>query len=525
LDTLAIPLHQDRKRRRDTEDGDARSNRLKREVTAEESSDSGYVTEGSPHAKDIDEFLSKLKERVVGMFPLAPTKYAATHIVFIKWKHVDLMIDDEIKELEEVFKKMHFTTDPAKFTTEQFLIPSEYSEYELQAKFTELKRKTLMRDSLLIIYYGGHCKFKERKSLLYAFEKEPQDWQRYGEPPPELDWTKVSGVFADEVCTSDMLFIMDCCCAASISNEALWPGGKKWLFAASGLTSPASAGNHPTDASFTRALIQELKNLKGTNFNLYLLNSYLLVNQASRGLKNTPYLIAISKEATQSATGILFHYPEGQPDDEVLKNSKIKAKEGLQSGFRVLISIRLDKPPKYVEDFVQWLRSAPPAELLGIDDISRDILRVEAAFEHGSTLMLVSIPVAIWVSLPPDGSCSFIDMIRSPNFIQNVSKPAEEAEQILPAKVNNSSLLYAKHGKPETASTGPEAVVRTVLHEAASEGHEAMVRMLLRCGADVNAKDKSGLTALHKAASGGHEAVIRLLVKYGADVDTEDKSD
>ena len=436
-DALATQPYQKPKRKRDNKEEDAQSNKMKLGVTAAESSDSGYVTEGNsvgqnghhenPHARDMDEFLSKVKDRVVGFFPLAPRKYAATHILFVTWTDADLIIGDEVEELENVLKEMQFTVDPAKFTTEQFFIPSKHSEYEVQAKFTELKRKTLMRDSLLMIYYGGHCRFEQRRSLLYAFQKPPRDWP-FGEPPPKLDWAKVSSVFADESCVSDMLFIMDCCCAASTGNEALWPGGKKWLFAASGLNNLASAGNCSTDASFTRALIQELRALKGVNFYLQLLYTNLLLNQATRGLRTTPYLAAISKEATKSATGILFQYPDGEPDDITLEKSKREAKQCLESGVQVLISIRLDKSPKYVEDFVQWLTSAPPAELLGIDDISRDILRAEGAFKIRSTLILVSIPVSIWVGTTSDGSCTFIDIIRSPNLIQTASKFSEETE-------------------------------------------------------------------------------------------------
>jgi len=44
-----------------------------------------------------------------------------------------------------------------------------------------------------------------------------------------------------------------------------------------------------------------------------------------------------------------------------------------------------------------------------------------------------------------------------------------------------------------------------------------VVRPLLKCGADVNAKDKyRGETALRAAVSGGHEVVMRLLLERGA---------
>ncbi len=56
------------------------------------------------------------------------------------------------------------------------------------------------------------------------------------------------------------------------------------------------------------------------------------------------------------------------------------------------------------------------------------------------------------------------------------------------------------------------------LHAAAGKGAREVVAYLVRKGAQVNAKDLSGLTALHYAACGGSEEVCSLLIKKGADV-------
>lgn len=50
------------------------------------------------------------------------------------------------------------------------------------------------------------------------------------------------------------------------------------------------------------------------------------------------------------------------------------------------------------------------------------------------------------------------------------------------------------------------------------------VRQAVRGGADVNARDKDGVTPLHRAASNnGNPEVIRTLVQLGADVNARDK--
>jgi GA-binding protein transcription factor beta len=47
---------------------------------------------------------------------------------------------------------------------------------------------------------------------------------------------------------------------------------------------------------------------------------------------------------------------------------------------------------------------------------------------------------------------------------------------------------------------------------AASEGHASIVEVLLKHGADVNAKDMLKMTALHWATEHNHQEVVELLI-------------
>ena len=59
------------------------------------------------------------------------------------------------------------------------------------------------------------------------------------------------------------------------------------------------------------------------------------------------------------------------------------------------------------------------------------------------------------------------------------------------------------------------------LFEAALGGDLAQVKTFLEKGADVNAKDKAGMTVLMFAANGSNPEAVKLLIEKGADVNVK----
>lgn len=62
----------------------------------------------------------------------------------------------------------------------------------------------------------------------------------------------------------------------------------------------------------------------------------------------------------------------------------------------------------------------------------------------------------------------------------------------------------------------------TALYFAASENHVEIVEILLKNGANVDAKDSVDRTALHYAALRGDRDMIKLLIEHRADINSKD---
>ncbi|MEA2094902.1 MAG: ankyrin repeat domain-containing protein, partial [Pseudomonadota bacterium] len=60
------------------------------------------------------------------------------------------------------------------------------------------------------------------------------------------------------------------------------------------------------------------------------------------------------------------------------------------------------------------------------------------------------------------------------------------------------------------------------LHNSARQGHVAVSELLIRHGADLDARTLHGDVALHLAATEGHSALVALLLKYRARFDIKD---
>jgi ankyrin repeat protein len=85
-----------------------------------------------------------------------------------------------------------------------------------------------------------------------------------------------------------------------------------------------------------------------------------------------------------------------------------------------------------------------------------------------------------------------------------------------------TEFLLKKGANVNTAARNAQKV--TALHGAVARRDVAIVKMLLKAGADPNARQERGFVPLHDAAANGNSALVELLLKHGAllDVRTDD---
>jgi hypothetical protein len=111
---------------------------------------------------------------------------------------------------------------------------------------------------------------------------------------------------------------------------------------------------------------------------------------------------------------------------------------------KVLISVVLEEEYEdHTDAFSNWLCKIPGR----IESV-----RIEGVFNHGSTLLLVSMPVAVWDLLPDHQAYSFVSFIRSENLLF----PPISDKEPLAAHASNTPQVLPLHGQSEKPSGSTE---------------------------------------------------------------------
>lgn len=101
-----------------------------------------------------------------------------------------------------------------------------------------------------------------------------------------------------------------------------------------------------------------------------------------------------------------------------------------------------------------------------------------------------------------------------------ISLTRHAATEAVPRPVLTSAVTHLAPQVPNLPKLTLDG--RPLLHWWSVLGTPAMIKQLLKAGADINSRDKSGLTPLMWAERGGDGAIIRLLLANGADPELKD---
>ena len=272
----------------------------------------------------------------------------------------------------------------------------------------------------------------------------------------ELRWYAIQTML--EEAQSDVLVLLDCCAAASSATGA--GSGITEVIAACGFETWApGVGQH----SFTRSLTEELKYLCRTApFSTALLHNVVLsrakywkprygISASDQERRKTSIYIVLSNEIRQPSIEIApipapvftagLSAPRGSASrasstssrSSDMANSPRPSQSSKSSidevwpdkSFRcpkVLISVALEEEQWLsTQQWRDWLRSIP-----GLVRYAN----VEGVYGSDSTLLLLSVPVAVWDLLPANPAMTFVGFSRTSELTNLDSFPRLEMQEI-----------------------------------------------------------------------------------------------
>ena len=226
--------------------------------------------------------------------------------------------------------------------------------------------------------------------------------------------------------------ILDTCYAAK--------GGSNTAGPTKGANEVIAATNEVIEApgvsrlSFTRVLVRVLKNFaeKHRTKNLQLSAVWLCTHMRNyyydQELKKPPYYVSLVNYRFESCRIVPRPYSRNHFLGEL---SPLMPPD--LGPFRVTVAIHLKESPS--GDLVSWLQGqgAPAGYIDGVE-----LIRIQAAYLANSSMLLVTLPPAVWLLLPPEIPCTFLGLTCSGNLLiqEKESAPAKiTREKTLPSSI------------------------------------------------------------------------------------------
>ncbi|KAL8783394.1 MAG: hypothetical protein Q9213_004653 [Squamulea squamosa] len=402
------------------------------------------------HVRDVEALGKILDNAAAAAFPRSPSNcYFDVYVLLLSWDNDDLGVAAEIDDLEKVFRNVYG------YRVDRWKIPSSTSYIALVERIMHSLRDMNTKGKLFITYYGGHGYMNEDRQCVWLCNRQ----------------INASTVHSGDNHGKGVTEVIAAC-----GFEAFAP----------------SVGEH----SFTRNLIEELKYLshKFETITTVLLHNKVLSrikkswnprysNSGSNERRTTPIHIHLTDDTTQRciklaplrARDLPTDSPQSLPDFPVQSPGPsasvsedvdmLGSEETSQSSNevwpdkdfdspKVLISIALQEE-QYLnaDDFLDWLKSVPA--------LAKRV-HIEGVYKSDSTLLHLSLPIAIWDLLPKDPAISFLAFVRSRNLLDSSSPSGQKQLEALKGaplqytpKVSPGAL--SRHDNPFSPQTSANA--------------------------------------------------------------------
>ncbi|KAF8854102.1 hypothetical protein BDZ45DRAFT_597553 [Acephala macrosclerotiorum] len=370
---------------------------------------------------DLQEFGKGLQVAVNAVFSGTGHRrfrYSRVSAILLSWEDEDpsLPVSLEIAALREVFINLYG------FEVEEWKIPDVNSHTALNLKILQFLGDSDTKH-LKIVYYAGHGRLSNHGQAI---------WTSKCDRKPTVKWSGIQNALEES--QSDVLVLLDCC-ASGLSNTDEGNGVTELLAACAFNNSANGVGPF----SFTHALVSQLRNLVnmpcftiGYLYNIIFTYIQGLPVKAAEFRKPPIHLVLtqdhrLPRSITLSARRFQIQdrlYSSGLHSSGASPTASSPSQFGRDSNSasavtsvsslleypRLLFSIRISEDIKLSDlstgILTDWLSTLP---------IEAKSVRVEAGFASDSTILIVSMPVALLGYLPYDPAMILIGTARSRN--------------------------------------------------------------------------------------------------------------
>nr|POE77954.1 hypothetical protein CFP56_09595 [Quercus suber] len=381
------------------------------------------------HLDTFGDFFRDLNQATRSALPSNLRRYSSVHALLIRWQDDDLGTEKEIDALDDVLKNVY------RYKTEKYLIPSHDSSWQLQYRVSDFRNAHDKATSLLIVYYRGHGRLESRPN-----KASKSIWQANEKSRVHLIWSNIQGIL--EQAEGDVLFILDCCYAATAARGR---GAKEGLWACNSEATTTGVN----DNSFTQNLIAELRSSSSERFNAAMLHNRLMRRYLEPGdheLLTEPMYSCLGGEIYPSVELV----PQPQAEDE--STDPALSVDTMLTEPLVVLAIKLkesnDVPS--LPSWLSWVHENAPDSVESVHALGglerRSLVHIEGHFRSDSRLVLVSLPIRLWNQLPRRAAYSFVGFVRSSNLL--LSTPQWQLDSLAGCQIGRGEdEAKAKTGK------------------------------------------------------------------------------